>query len=363
MVDAAISEYVAKQIAAGRWREEVLPPEVTGLTRPVTVLRGRRKGNLIMYDQHGDETTLCPSHWYDLAFGSGCCSLQCRSCFLLLTHRSFKDPHRHLLYENFDELVAAARAWLQAPERRRAHVLGMGIDRTDSLLYEGTVAYVRTLAPAFGDPVQNPHGCRMALLTKTANTRYLAEVAVRDRPFIIVTFSLNPQPIADLWEGQWPDGERIAPTIAERIAAAKYAQDLGYEVRVRIDPILWPTGWAAWYAGFVAQVAAAGLEPTLWTLGCYREKNAQLDVWREKWGLPPLGWEPPRAEFIQDGTHQRIPPEQRVVLYRTVGAAIRQQFPQARLGLCKETSAVWAKLDWRPRQCNCLGTRLAGTAR
>lgn len=359
MADNAVDEYVAKQIAAGRWREEVLPPQVTGLTRPVTVLRGRRKGNYIMYAQHGDETTLCPTHWHDLAIGSGVCSLACRSCFLLLTHRSFKDPHRHLLYENCDELVAAARAWLLAPERRRAEVLGIGIDRSDSLLYEGAVAYVRELAPAFGDPVQNPHGCRMVLLTKSANSRYLEEVAWEHRPFIIVTFSLNPQGIADLWEGQWPeDGARIPPPIAARIGAAKHAQDLGYEVRVRIDPILWPEGYAAQYAEFVEQVGMAGVHPMLWTMGCYREKSAQLDLWRDKWGLPPLGWEPPRAEFVQDGTHQRIPPAQRVALYRTVGAAIREWYPQARLGLCKETTTVWNELGWRPRLCNCLGTYL-----
>lgn len=358
MVDTGVAEYVEKQIAAGRWREEVLAPEVTGLARPVTVLRGRRKGNFIMHSQHGDETTLCPDHWSDLACGSGCCSIQCRACFLILTHRAFKDPHRHLLYDNVAELCAAARAWLLAPQRRRAEVLGIGIDRSDSLLYEGLVPYVRELAPVFGDPAQNPHGCRMVLLTKTANSRYLAEVAPEHRPYIIATFSLNPQRIADLWEGQWPDGGRIPPPIATRIVAARYAQDLGYEVRLRVDPILWPEGWAGWYAEFVAQVAAAGLQPTLWTLGSYREKNAQLDLWREKWGLPPLGWEPPRAEFIQDGTHQRIPPEQRVALYRTVGAAIRQQFPQARLGLCKETKAVWDELGWRPRLCNCMGIRL-----
>ena len=110
---------------------------------------------------------------------------------------------------------------------------------------------------------------------------------------VAVTFSLNPEPIADLWEGKWPDTlERITPPIQDRLEACLRAQRMGFETRWRIDPILYPPGWETMYDEFFAGAAALGLRPRYVTLGTYREKSHQLDTWREKWGLPPMEWEP-----------------------------------------------------------------------
>ena len=58
----------------------------------------------------------------------------------------------------------------------------------------------------------------MILLTKSANTRYLEEIALAHWHALAVSFSPNPQPVADLWEGEWTDTqERIPPTIAQRL--------------------------------------------------------------------------------------------------------------------------------------------------
>lgn len=353
--DRPVSWWVDEKVRRGVWCEEEIPPALTGLSRPITVLRAQRaKRDIIVHSDFGRDGTFCPGTWHDLAIGSGACNMACRACFLLLTHRALRDPHRHVLYDNLGDYAAAVAAWLQAAERRPADTLGIGIDRSDSLLYEGTAPHVRNLAPLFGDPQVNLRGCRMVLLTKSANVRFLGEVAEKNRPFIIMTFSVNPQGIADLWEGQYPDGERIPPAMQTRLEAAKYAQGLGYEIRLRVDPILWPADWQEQYADFVAQVQAVGLVPALWTLGSYREKNAQLDTWREKWGLPPLGWTPPREDFVRDGTHFRVPAEVRVSLYAQVAALIHDSFPGAEVGLCKETHQVRKAAGRAGTRCNCL---------
>ena len=103
----------------------------------------------------------------------------------------------------------------------------------------------------FSTASTNPLRNKLILLTKTANTHYLADICPEHRQNIVVSFSLNPEAIADLWEGKWPDtGERITPPIAKRLQAAKLAQDLGFEIRVRVDPILTPEGWEDQYAAF-----------------------------------------------------------------------------------------------------------------
>jgi DNA repair photolyase len=350
-----INWYVDQEVSDGRWRQEEVAAEVVGLTRPLTVFRGTRKTGFIAYDWHGDKATFCPPMWWDLAIGSGACGLGCRSCFLMLTHRIRRDPMRHLLYDNVQDFARAAEKWLSDPTRRRQHTLGVGIDRSDSLLYEGVTGHVRTLAPLFADRARNPGGNKLILLTKSANTGYLAEIDAEHRGNVVVTFSLNPEPVADLWEGKWPDtGERITPSIARRLQAARYAQELGFEVRVRVDPILTPPGWEELYAAFVSEVRAAGIRFTYWTLGTYREKNTQLDAWRQRWGLPEMEWQPEASELVQDGTHRHLSEASRVAIYRAVLDLIRGQFPEARVSLCKETHVVRKAVALCNADCNCL---------
>jgi DNA repair photolyase len=350
-----ITWFVDKQVATGVWREEEIAPEVLGLTRPLKVYRAPRKTNLITYDWHGDKKTFCPPMWWDLAIGSGACGLGCRSCFLMLTHRIKRDPSRHLLYDNLDDFVHAAEKWLKDPARRRQHTLGVGIDRSDSLLYEGVVQHVRSLAPLFSDPYRNRCSNKLILLTKTANTHYLADIIPTQRSNVVASFSLNPEPVADMWEGKWPDtGERITPPISKRLEAVKYAQDLGFEVRVRVDPILTPDGWEKYYEAFIAEVKSMGINFHYWTLGTYREKNAQLDGWRERWGLLPMEWQPRDNELVKDGTHRHLPEVRRIEIYTKVRDIIQHEFPRARVSLCKETHSVRRAVALCNADCNCL---------
>jgi DNA repair photolyase len=350
-----ISWYVDQQAASGTWREEVIPAEVVGLSRPIRVFRAARRTNLITYAWHGDQTTFCPPMWWDLAIGSGACGLGCRACFLMLTHRIKRDPLRHLLYDNLNDFTHAAEKWLKSPKRRRQHTLGVGIDRSDSLLYEGVVHHVRSLAPIFGDPEINIQGNRLVLLTKSTNTVYLEDVHPEHRSKVIVSFSLNPESIADLWEGKYPGTlERITPSIQSRLEAARLAQELGFEVRVRVDPILTPDGWEDAYRAFISDVRRAGIQFRYWTLGTYREKNTQLDAWRERWGLPPMEWQPAEEELSKDGTHRHLSELQRVDIYSQVRDMIRIEFADARLSLCKETHPVRKAVAMCNADCNCL---------
>lgn len=347
-----ITWYVDEQVEKGDWELEIIPAEVVGLSRPLTIFRASRSTNLISYAWHGDSNTFCPPMWWDLAIGSGACGLGCRACFLMLTHRIRRDPWRHLLYNNVGEFAHAVEKWLIDPQRRPQHTMGIGIDRSDSLLYEGVTGHVRRLAPLFADTKSNPKNCKMILLTKSANTHYLADIDPSQRKNIIVTFSLNPEPIADLWEGKWADGERITPTISQRLDATMYAQELGYEVRVRVDPILTPHGWEKLYAEFVKEVAKRKINFRYWTLGTYREKNKQLDGWREKWGLLPMEWEP--DDMIADGTHRHLSTEHRIKIYQTVRDILHRELPNAKVSLCKETHDVRKAVAMCNADCNCL---------
>jgi DNA repair photolyase len=350
----SINWFVEKNATEGVWKEETIPAHVVGLSRTLSVFRAPRKTNLITYDWHGDKDTFCPPIWWDLAIGSGACGLGCRACFLMLTHRVMRDPWRHLLYDNISDFIDASEKWLNYSKRKRQHTLGVGIDRSDSLLYEGVTEQVRQLAPLFGSEKHNPLNCKLILLTKSANTIYLEEVLTEHRKNIVVSFSLNPEPIADLWEGKWPDGVRITPHISKRLDAAKFAQDLGYEVRIRVDPILTPDGWLDYYSDFVRETDRVGIKFRYWTLGTYREKNSQLQAWADRWGLQPMEWQPNEDELMHDGTHWHLSVKRRLEIYRDVSKIIKNQFPNAKVSLCKETHTIRKSLNLCNADCNCL---------
>lgn len=344
------TKFVDRQVEEEKWTLETIKADIVGLTRDVEVYRADRNSDLVTFDHHGDKDTFCPPQWWDLGIGSGACGLGCRVCFLMLTFRTMRDPLRHLLYANVEDFRHATQKWLTDPQRRRQHTMGLGIDRSDSLLYEGVTGHARCLAPIFADPEQNPHGNLLVLLTKSKNVRYLEGLPTQN---VAVTFSLNPESIADLWEGKWPDTlERITPPISERLEACLQAQHMGFEVRWRIDPILYPPGWQAHYEDFFHEAASMGLRPRYVTLGTYREKNAQLDHWREVWGLPPMEWEP--TGLVKEGTHFHMAEQERVEVYRTVTAISRKYLPESRVSLCKETNGVRKQLMLCNADCNCL---------
>ena len=349
---ATRSLFVDKQVEAGRWRLETVTADVTGLSRDIQVYRARRASNPITWKYHGDKQTFCPPTWWDLGIGSGACGLGCRACFLMLTFRAMRDPLCPVIYDNVEDFWKATKNWLLDRKRKPRHTLGLGIDRSDSLLYEGITEHAEHLIPIFADPETNPNGNYLVLLTKTANIGYLEGLPTKN---VAVTFSLNPEPIADLWEGKWPDtGKRITPPITKRLEAVLAAERMGFETRFRIDPILYPSGWERHYADFFEEAASMGLQPCSVTLGTYREKNGQLDTWRKKWGLPAMEWQP--DDLAKDGTHRHVPEATRIKVYQDVAEIIRKWLPKSRITLCKETHTVRKTLQLCGSGCNCLAS-------
>lgn len=384
------------QLAGDKWYEQELSPKLTGLPRSTRVIRGpRTRKTIFTFDWHGDNQTFCPPKWWDLAIGAGACGYGCRSCFLMLTHRAMNDPMRHRLYDNVEDYRTEVVAWLRAtewphPNQRgkkvkldRHTTLGLGIDRSDSLLYEGVTGHARRLIPLFVNPETNPQGRKLILLTKSANTHFLnwkaphlcrgengefdefwqtCKAAVEKYntiPNVAVTFSLNPEEIADKWEGKYPDTlERITPHIHRRLEAARLAHQCNFEVRWRIDPILPIKNWAPLYHRWLMDaVEWHDAMPTWITLGTYREKNDQLDFWRAQWGLPAMEYEP--EGLVHDGTHFHLSQQAREEIYGLVRDLIIDVWQSRGLwvpqvSLCKESNTIRRNLGLCNATCNCL---------
>jgi spore photoproduct lyase len=342
--------FVRKMVAKGEYRPQCIPGEILGTLRPIEVYRATRAPNSIIkpWPAGTDDGSYCPAHWADIAIGRGACGFRCRACFLTLTHRAFCDPSRHVLYENVEDYEKVVRRELMRPGRN----LGLGIDCSDSLLYEGVTGHARRLIPVFADPKANPFDRKLILLTKSTNVRYLEGMPNAN---VLMTFSLDPEQVADLWEGKWNDGVRITPAINDRLAASKRAQEMGFEIRWRVDPILPVEGWKGIYREFLHDAASQGHRPTRITLGTYREMGRGLLTMAAKWGLPPTEFVP--GTLIKDGMHYHLPAEQRIGIYRQIMDFIGSAWARAGhtpiIALCKETRGVRDHLGISHDHCNC----------
>ncbi len=341
---------VQRKVAMGEYRLQCISAEVCGTGRPIEVYRARRSRNTIVkpWQATTDDDSYCPSHWADIAIGRGACGFRCRACFLMLTHRTFADPSRHVLYENVDDYEAVVRTELM----RCGKNLGLGIDCSDSLLYEGVTSHARRLIPLFANKRTNPFGRKLILLTKSTNIHYLEGLPTAN---VLMTFSLNPEPIADLWEGKWNDGVRLTPPIKHRLDASRQAACMGFEVRWRIDPILPVEGWQDVYREFFAEAALAGHRPTRITLGTYREMGRSLLTIADRWGLLPMEFAPGR--LTKDGMHYHLPNPLRIDIYRRLMSFIESSWSHTGrtpvVALCKETKTIWGALGINHSHCNC----------
>jgi hypothetical protein len=266
----------------------------------------------------------------------------------MLTHRTFADPSRHVLYENVGEYEQVVQKELMRPGKN----LGLGIDCSDSLLYEGVTGHARRLIPLFASNQTNPFSRKLILLTKSTNVRYLDGLPTAN---VLMTFSLNPEAIADRWEGKWNDGVRITPAVSDRLAASAKAHSMGFEIRWRIDPILPVDGWQDIYREFLVAAASDGHRPTRITLGTYREMGRSLLTIADQWGLPPMQFVP--GKLAKDGMHYHLPDDQRIDIYRQLMGFIRAAWDHTGhapiIALCKETKSIRAALGVTHSHCNC----------
>jgi len=103
--------------------------KVLGTPRPLEVYRTHRKGTHQIPEPVDDKEAYCPATWADIRIGQGACGLRAETCFLIMTHRTFCDPTRHVLYDDVDADVEAVKKWLLDPTRVS---IGLGIDCSDS---------------------------------------------------------------------------------------------------------------------------------------------------------------------------------------------------------------------------------------
>ncbi|MGD9125121.1 MAG: radical SAM protein [Desulfarculaceae bacterium] len=283
------------------------------LVFPGDIVKKERLTPFVKRFRSTDQGVVCPG-FMQLNLATGCL-YGCDYCYLKGTLRGQK--YVNVYTNDWDQI--AEQITQAGPGVYNAGELADSLATTPPLLH-----------PAI-DWFRDRKGYTLLLVTKAARSPVLGVVqGLTPSPNIIFSFSLNAVSRAVAWE-------RGAASISERLFAARELTRLGWRVRIRLDPIIYPSDLHDYE--FIAHEIKS-LNPEVVTLGSmrpygpvYNQMPEELKADLEKG--PDRRW--------------RYPEGQRAAAYWAIAGTLGRQ-----PGLCKETTSLYARLGWGVKECNCV---------
>lgn len=299
---------------------------------------------------------VCPHFWI-LNWARGC-PYDCSYCYLALTHRIHGNTPHYYSWPRIEKALDRFFAQHEEPS-----LLNTG-ELADSLM---NTRLMEKICDKFEQ--QSTH--KVLLLSKGCHfppfapgtldpTKETAINFLREKKYqqTIVSFSVNAWEFAEVYE-------KRAPNIYHRIWAAHLLQSAGYEVRLRIDPIIpihppnvdgysWKTAYRH-HVKFILRIMHVA--PSRITLGTPRW-YAALPYWLKRAGRKDNFFDnfSRNKELCCD---RRYRLKNRVEVYAWMIDTLRRYGYKGPIALCKETVDVWQQLRFMlgmlPSEirCNC----------
>ena len=272
---------------------------------------------------------VCP-HFLELKWAYGC-PFDCAWCYLKGTFRFLPTGTRPVI-KDYEKIESHTRRFLS--EVTTPEILNTG-EIADSLMWENSSKpFSKFMFPLFEE--QNRH--KVLFVTKSDHIENLLEINPHNQ--VIASFSLNADEVAQRWE-------RGAPSVHRRIEAGRKLSQAGYEVRIRIDPIIPVTDWRTYYTNLIDQIFATFV-PARITLGSLRGLQTTIN------GATDKSWQ----EYLKENSNwgKKVEFNTRYEIYATIIDLLKQKYSYKEIALCKETLATWAELgmDYKKIKCNCV---------
>jgi len=259
------------------------------------------------------------------------CPFDCAWCYLKGTFR-FHPTKTKPVFKDYQKIESHTRRFLDEVEI--PEILNTG-EIDDSLMGEGlSKPFSKFIIPMFEE--QSKH--KVLFVTKSDNIKHLLEINPHNQT--IISFSLNTDEVAKRWENG-------APSVDRRIEAGRKLSQAGYEVRIRIDPMVPVPDWEKQYVKLVEQVFASFI-PSRITLGSLRGLQTTINRSTDK------SW----LEYLKENSNwgKKIDFRTRYEMYATLIAVLKNNCNYSDVALCKETVAMWGSLDmdYKKIKCNCI---------
>ena len=184
---------------------------------------------------------------------------------------------------------------------------------------------------------------KLLFLTKSTNIENLLHLEHNNNT--ILSWSINCDLIASKLEHRVPSPEA-------RIKAAARAQEAGYEIRFRLDPLFWFEGWQEQYSKIV-DIMASFTKPSMITLGAYRPSVGLINHIQAR--FPKSNLIRLEETLVMDAGKKRFTDDKRIEMYQFLSTLIFEKLGNVRVALCKEPINIWkmSNLDSSLGTCNC----------
>jgi len=265
------------------------------------------------------------------------CNFWCEYCYLYLTFRTQPISTHFINYEKmYDEIEKFDRSRIP----KSLKILNLG-ELGDPLAVDYITGFARQIISFM--PEHAP-GTRLLFLTKSDCVDDIMELNHGGQS--VISFSVNTDTVFQQLEHRTPSPE-------SRLAAAEKVQRAGYEVRLRIDPIIFYSKWEKDYRELVDKIFQF-VRPARITLGEYRPSNGLSNHISARFPESPLLRI--HNTLVREAGKLRYPKEQRVKMFKTLVEQIRENEPSIKISLCKESPQIWKNvdLDMRGLSCNCI---------
>jgi spore photoproduct lyase len=305
------------------------------------------KETLRLIDYKGEFLKQCPGTkeyiccgYQILNIGTNC-PLNCSYCIL----QAYINQPSLRVFVNIDhELDVIAKVLDSQPEK--IFRIGTG-EFTDSLALDHVCEW-SSLLPSF---VNNRKNVVLEFKTKTCNIQGLLASPYRQK--LIVSWSLNSPDIAR-------EEDHGAPSIINRLKAAKICQEEGFITGFHFDPLI---HYKEWKDGYLKTIELMDKyidsRRVIWiSMGCMRFFPALKHVIRKRHSKSHIL----DGEFVNglDGKMRYFKPI-RIEIYSRIKELLDSWSKDLGLYLCMESSEVWLKsLGWTPENSDGLSDYLDG---
>lgn len=274
-------------------------------------------------------SVICP-HFLELKWAYGC-PFDCAWCYLKGTFR-FQPTKTKPVFKDRGKIEAHTRRFLE--EVDTPEILNTG-EIADSLMGEGLEEpFSEFLIPMFEEQTRH----KVLFVTKSDNIKHLLDINPHNQ--VIMSFSLNADEVASRWENK-------APSVDRRIEAGRKLCQAGYEVRIRIDPMVPVPEWEKYYISLIDKIFISYV-PSRITLGSLRGLPSTVNSSTDK------SW----VEYLKEGSSwgKKIDFKTRYDMYTSVIERLKEKYNYRDVALCKETLAMWDRLgmDYKNIRCNCV---------
>ena len=312
-----IEKYISVQKISSIRHPETIPQKTTS-----------KYGNGIVSVFEKTPADIACGRFWELRWAYGC-PLDCNYCYLRGTMKGKMKPNplksKHVL-----AAIDDAFSKIQTPA-----IFNTG-ELSDSLMFP---TLMEKIINRFDE--QTKH--KVILLSKMGrkNTKFLLK---KLRKQTICSWSINATQVAKRWEN-------AAALPEERIDCAKAVKEIGYDTRIRLDPIFPIYEWKKHY-GQIIEYLMDKLVPDRIIMGTPR------GLWKTIKYANETGMDMTWSNFFNEDSSwgKKLAYEQRQSIYEfVIDKLVSTGYSKSKITMCKETVNMWETLGMKyvPLTCNC----------